>query len=122
MTIFRTSLMAVALSFILATPAHATFMDGNKLLNECTATKDETTYFQSQARCNGYIISNVDTITLLKTVGMTKAKYCVPNGVTAGQLVDIFIQYSNKHPENRHYDASIILIFAFREAFPCSDP
>jgi hypothetical protein len=42
-----------------------------------------------------------------------------PNNVEAWQLMDIAIQYLQKHPEQRHSAGSSLVARALSEAFPC---
>ena len=44
---------------------------------------------------------------------------CMPNGVTAGQLLRVWIKWANEHPEDLHFEASSLVLNAYIEAFPC---
>ena len=45
--------------------------------------------------------------------------YCIPNGVTLGQMVQVVVKYIKQHPENLHNKASIVSLNAMRTAWPC---
>jgi hypothetical protein len=45
--------------------------------------------------------------------------YCVPNGVTLGQMVKVVVNYLEKHPENLHLNAEDEILSAIRSAWPC---
>ena len=49
----------------------------------------------------------------------SKELFCVPLGVTNGQLVDVFYKYLDDHPAQRHMDAAVLAFFSLRDAFPC---
>lgn len=44
--------------------------------------------------------------------------YESPEGVSGGQILDIAKKYLEEHPESRHKAATVLLIEAFKEAFP----
>jgi hypothetical protein len=44
---------------------------------------------------------------------------CVPDGVSAGQLVEVVKKWLREHPENWHYGADSLVAAALQEAFPC---
>jgi hypothetical protein len=50
----------------------------------------------------------------------SKELFCIPDGATTGQAVDVFYRYLVAHPESRHMDASALAFVAFRDAFPCN--
>ena len=45
--------------------------------------------------------------------------FCLPQGVTSRQLVDIATNYLRDHPEQRHTVASANVVLALANAFPC---
>jgi hypothetical protein len=44
---------------------------------------------------------------------------CVPNESTRTQIVMIFLNYLDKHPEERHEDFVIVAMKSLKIAFPC---
>ena len=44
---------------------------------------------------------------------------CLPKESTRLQLIRVFLQYVDQHPESSHEDFVWISILAFDEAFPC---
>lgn len=48
-------------------------------------------------------------------------EFCAPDSVTLGQVVRIFINHANQHPETTDLDMTIVLLGAMRSAFPCPD-
>jgi hypothetical protein len=47
-----------------------------------------------------------------------KPLYCVPSGVTVGQLIKVFLKYASDHPESLHEPRDFIIRMALGEAFP----
>jgi hypothetical protein len=45
--------------------------------------------------------------------------YCLPSGVTGGQLRDVLVQYLEENPASRHKSVGPLVLRAFQEAFPC---
>jgi hypothetical protein len=46
--------------------------------------------------------------------------YCVPEGVTARQVGDVFCKFLRENPERRHYVAALLFSAAMAAAWPCS--
>ncbi|MEP1612295.1 MAG: Rap1a/Tai family immunity protein [Roseobacter sp.] len=44
---------------------------------------------------------------------------CQPDGVTYGQMLDVFEKYLRENPANRNIGARTLLVEALSEAFPC---
>ena len=80
------------------------FRMGNNLKNECQSNAPIT----DQTYCIGYIAGVSD-------VNKGTGKFCLPPGVTQGQLQDVVSKYFNERPENLHYSADSLII----GAFPC---
>lgn len=111
--------------------AYSQQISGNELFTFCS--KDDP---YSRGKCISYIdgaldgsmnmldyfydhISEADTVirTLIKN---SKAFFCFPKNVTKGQAMDVIKQYLEKHPEERHQNASDLLLIALKEAWPCA--
>jgi hypothetical protein len=98
------------LTFLLISPiCFAEFRMGNDLKNECQSNASIT----DQMYCLGYIAGVSDA-------NKGTGKYCLPPGVTQGQLKAVVSKYFNEYPENLHYTADSLIIDAFKIAFPCS--
>jgi hypothetical protein len=88
---------------------------GNDLLRHCQ--DDETNYFSS-GMCLGYVSGAIDAL----LANMYAQKTCwfeLPGESTNKQLVDVTVKYLTDHPEQRQYLASVLVMVAMREAFPC---
>ena len=89
-----------------AGPAHAEFMDGNKLYERMTSGKN-TDY----AMTLGYIIGVADT--------MQEVAHCAPPNVTAGQLIDMVKLHLEQNPSQRNRTGDLIVIHVLKTAWPC---
>lgn len=118
----RITILAIALAtsaVITAYPANATFKDGNALYSDCSAKPNDSTYYQSDAYCLGYILGVTDTLATMRI--MNKRNHCIPENVTAGQIRDIVLQYLQRTPEKRHLPADFLVLSAINLAFNCSE-
>ena len=85
----------------------------------CMTAASDPTYFQQRAGCYDYVVGVSDMILDFPAISGIKPTVCYPNGVTAGQIVDVAVQYLASHPQERHYTASSTVLRALRQAFPC---
>ena len=101
--------MAVLLSAILVLPASAAPpMTGSQLLDYCTSEEAvERTY------CMGYIMGYAEG------AGGWGRAWCVPDGVTNGQVMEVVIRQLKTNPRDRHAGASLTVHRALRDAWPC---
>lgn len=56
----------------------------------------------------------------LQLLGLSQSIYCLPSGVTTGQVRDIWIKYMQDHPEARHISAELLYLASMKEVYPCS--
>ena len=89
------------------------FVTGNRLLEVCSPVQGPTCY----AYVEGVVDDAQSTFSALH-MGQ-HALFCLPQGVTSRQLVDIATNYLRDHPEQRHNVASANVVLALADAFPC---
>lgn len=102
-----------------SSPSRASFRNGNELLPDCLSGPSDSTYYQNQAYCIGYIIGVVDDQSLYADA-LGKRLYCLRPEVTAGQIKDVVVAYFQRHPEKRDFGGAALVITALMEAFPCA--
>jgi hypothetical protein len=90
-------------------PAHAEFVDGNKLLSRI----DNSSSYYEQGAAMGYIMGVADT-----GLGIL---HCAPPNVTAGQLQDMVRNYLINVPAQRHQSADILINRVLKATWPCPD-
>ncbi len=102
-------LTAIALCVLVASPAAASFNDGNRALNICTPGPD-----YSASYCLGMVAGLYDG-----TLLWNGRQFCTSGNVTLGQVRDVFIQHLRSRPAERHWAASALMNNALVAAFPC---
>ena len=97
-------ILAVALC---ATAAHATYYDGNELLNRLNSEDSG-----NRMLALGFIAGVSDS---------TRGRFhCIPNNVQLGQIRDMVRNYLTNTPAERHFSAHSIVREILREVFPCN--
>lgn len=109
-------------------------LDGNELLKSCGRKNEMPNDY-----CNGYVYGLTAGIMMFegsvrvkdcKTGINTYDAQCVEkkcafldqgkmDGMTQGQVVDVFKIWLINHPERRHDRADFLFLAALKEAFPC---
>lgn len=106
-------MILAALVGMLAVPAQAGFITGNRLHGVCTAQNAEI-----RMLAMGYAIGVFDS---LKSSSKISAFFCAPDEITTDQVRDVACAYVAKNPESRHKDASLLVFGALVEAWPCGN-
>lgn len=128
------SFLAMAIAsgmFLAASPSNAA-VTGNELLDACNNSDP-----YRQSFCMGYIIgifegtifgSFVTNIYYLPNdfpmkdvniaVNLT-TRFCIPDEVSRGQIVDVAIQYLRQNPKDRHEAARAMVYASLVQAWPC---
>jgi hypothetical protein len=91
-----------------------TYQTGNSLLAIC-----ESEHPSDDSLCLGYMEAVSDTYMTLLRWKEFEPDTCIPNGVTARQLIKIWTKWANEHPEQLHFEAAGVVLYAFLKAFPC---
>lgn len=100
---------------VAAAPA-TNFQSGNSLYSTCTTEKGESTHYQDESFCVGYIAGVADGLETMQELAGRKS--CTPDAITQGQIRDVVKKYITEHPEKRHYTAASIVIMAIINAYP----
>ncbi len=87
--------------------AFSSFYDGQELSYTCEVSPEA---------CATYISGVADAGRGTTWDGVP---YCVPMGVSSGQLNKVVIKFLNDHPESLHFAAASLTQRALLEAFPC---
>jgi hypothetical protein len=81
------------------------WMNGNQLFEACQ---------QGDRLCFGYILGVTASAQIASSV-------CIPSAtVTSQQLTDVVKLSLRDHPETRHESASVLVLQALKEKFPCN--
>jgi hypothetical protein len=115
------------LVLVLLWPAAALsgFYTGNDIQERCVGTRHgepnaNVSMFNS---CIAYLAGIEDAAKTLKGWGYTNhgapTGSCIPNGVTAGQLRQAWLNHTSQRPEGLRLDAASLVLNAFEKAWPC---
>ena len=117
----------IAGALLLSTPAHSETGDG--LLQACEALERGIRIMgdnvQLPARtdahqCWGYMGAVQDFSVLIDPeTGKRLIKTCPTPGTTLTQLIRVFTNYARTHPQELHQTASMLVLNAMAQAFPC---
>jgi hypothetical protein len=94
--------------------AEAQFYSGNDLHGYCSVDRGNLHYAQYMGICQGFVAGVVDS-----SLRPLSFRVCVPAGVTLQQTADVVTNYLRDHPEERHYTAQSLVVFALQQAWPC---
>jgi hypothetical protein len=136
--VMRLSVLCVT-SFLFSTGAAA--LSGNELLQDCRSEPGFKSgyclgfivgsgYGYSEGRQGGALyqyfgrsLKNLkefqDRASEADAVSRSAAYYCIPSGVTQGQMLEVVTKYLEGNPALRHWDATLLVAAALKEAFPC---
>jgi hypothetical protein len=130
MKAFNALASLVALS--ISVPAIADVWKAVELKDECVAF--ESTFNSAQdhatsrngAMCGGYVAGFLDSdilhTMLAKDLDNRDARlFCVSGTTTYRQLAAIYVNYVNARPKDWNEPASITLLSALRDSFPCRE-
>jgi Rap1a immunity proteins len=73
----------------------------------------------NSAYCAGYMSGTADGVILLGETSSVRAIWCLPEGVTYGQMKKIFVKWTDNHPEALQWNARAGVALALHDAFPC---
>jgi hypothetical protein len=109
-----------------STPAHSE--TGNGLLQACEALEREARIsgknVQLPARadvhkCWGYMGAVQDLSVAVDETGKPLLGFCPDPKTTLTQLIRVFTNYARTHPQELHQNASMLVLNAMAQAFPC---
>ena len=122
----------IAFCFCVVSRLHASgLVDGNQLLKQCQVVINREGGQAVSAHekddsllCLAYIEGVLDTQGATNDLhpGIKTFRYCVPDEVPVIQSVRIIVQFLKEHPKNLNVRASLLVLGAMVDAFPCKTP
>jgi Rap1a immunity proteins len=118
-------LLAFCLTFLIWLPASSQ-ADGRTLLKECgellhfadTGTLDNTGTGASY--CMGMVNGMMSLNAVYRSRPDATALFCPPAGkITNARGARLVVEYLQRNQDQLQLDAGSLMLFAFREAFPC---
>jgi len=76
-------------------------------------------HFSAQGFCKGFIQGVSEVLNGAADGRFGVLRFCLPDGVNLGQEQDVVIKWLTENPQERHLPASLVVISALAEAFPC---
>ncbi|HUZ12883.1 MAG TPA: Rap1a/Tai family immunity protein [Caulobacteraceae bacterium] len=98
-----------------------TYTVGNQLWDYCGSTTDGPPRDLCVADIEG-VVDGMLWAAGFNGSGVTQARFCIPDGVTNFQVVDVVRRFLFTHPELRNDAESALIEDALRGAFPCDEP
>ena len=96
---------------------NAQYTTGNQLYELCQFQEDPIKFMP----CEFFIIGAWEMY--LTAVGFSNSPpqrgICAPENSSKSQTVDIVKNYLESHPENRHVEATALIVLALSEVWPC---
>jgi hypothetical protein len=108
--------LACFVALVANAPAHAQFMDGNKLLAFC---QEQPGGF-GDGICAGYAAGVADG--LVASQALPPGGICMSNAATVRQARDLILKHIQDNPQTRHGSAGFMGAVALATAFPCPAP
>ena len=97
--------------------AQAGYLDGNTLNEQCSSNDASI-----QNLCGFYVAGVIDSVESTKGKGILGWNFCVPVGVTIGQLTGIMSNWLRNNPQKRQYKAMGLVGEALQAVYPCATP
>jgi hypothetical protein len=116
----------LALILLLCTPAHSE--TGNGLLQACEALEREARLEGDNIalpprpdvhRCWGYMGAVQDLSGFVDETGKRVLGFCPDPKTKLTQHIRVFTNYARTHPQELHEKASLLILRAMLNAFPC---
>lgn len=124
----RKILIILTAIFLFSPPARSQTATGNELLQDCRTANRRGNLRSDQAfadnliaqgNCYSYIRGALNGIDGTVALAGIPDIFCIPERVTMGQINDAIIRYLETNPQRRHLPASLLIIQALINSFPC---
>ena len=119
----RHRIRVIVLGMLLAasSTAQASQFTGNELQTLCEGENGD------DFACLTFVFGAYQSMVMMAQAVSYKTKLklnenmgiCFREDVTRKQVNDVFLSYLKNHPENRDSDASVLVLRALKEGFPC---
>ena len=114
MNTMKTILTTLALFASLGTAHAAPGQTGTEWMRDC-----DDKLLTMRALCSQYALGVAGGLRLWQIGDLQTARVCLPDKVTADQLVAVARKYYKDQPKDRHMVSFVFLGLAFLDAWPC---
>ena len=83
---------------------------GNEMLKDCEGYQDY---------CLGYVTGIVEATDTYVEWKKMESGFCIPAGVSRGQLESVAVKYLKDNPSKLHLNAASLVANALSHSFPC---
>jgi Rap1a immunity proteins len=117
MKVTKRSLLAAAAALLMVTtaPAHAQQHDGHTMTKFCQGYTEANDPTVMHTYCLGFVAGALG----IQAFNTDHVYYCLPDAAQLGILTELFARYLTNHPERRDVSASVLLMAALHEVYPC---
>jgi hypothetical protein len=109
------------LLILITTPSYS-YADGNSFLSKCATVFD---HLPERRLETGLCIGTIQGMRHMNDIyesknGSNGVLFCIPEGVSAGQLIRTVIKYMEDNPSKLHEHEVLLSSYAFVDAYPCT--
>ncbi len=113
--------VVLAASWIMAGPADVRAESGNELFSHCSAAENN---HWERGLCASNVGSVVETLSAMKLKGWELSplvNFCPAAGIPEQKIIEVVTEWLRENPQQLHYDASILVMIALAENWPCEE-
>jgi len=96
-------------------------MSASRLLEACASSALTQTGRERRRYCAGFVSGVEEAVRILQEQHRLEASVCLPEGVSAKALSDVFIRYSANRQQHMDKPAAGIVLEALMDAWPCKE-
>jgi len=94
-------------------------MSAGRLLEACASSSMTRTGRERRTYCAGFVSGVEEAVRVLQDQHKLEASVCLPEGVSAKALSDVFIRYSANRRQYLDKPAAALVLEALTDAWPC---
>jgi hypothetical protein len=96
-------------------------MSASRLLEACASSALTRTGRERRRYCAGFVSGVEEAVRILQEQHRLEASVCLPEGVSAKALSDVFIRYSANRRQHMDKPAASVVLEALMDAWPCKE-
>ncbi len=96
-------------------------MSASRLLQACASSALTRAGRERRRYCAGFVSGVEEAVRSLQEQHRLEVSVCLPQGVTAKALSDVFIRYSANRQQHMDKPAAAMVLEALAQAWPCQE-